>query len=243
MKMNESKDSIDNPISVCQNSLYKAPEGRTYLKGTKSHGRLHTYRESIVGNHKIEKPLRPVGPRPAHFTSLASENGLSTRAGGVRGELRPSLKPEARRASRIEESAASSSTDENGLDWLLFVVDTVGLVSLLLLFPDSSSTRLAAGALLACLFFTEGPRTITGLAVTLRAIHELLPLTASARASCAGVMAGTAGASAGVIVTVTGESSPGAFADPGPPLWILTTAARVRCICCAGTALTMASLR
>jgi hypothetical protein len=37
-------------------------------------------------------------------------------------------------------------------------------------------------------------RTITGLAVTLRATHELLPLTASARASCAGVMAGTAGA-------------------------------------------------
>lgn len=50
-------------------------------------------------------------------------------------------------------------------------------------------------------FLTEGPRTMTGLAVTVRAtIDEGPSLTASALASCEGVMAGTAGASLGVII-------------------------------------------
>lgn len=261
MIINESIESIRQSHLSVPTLAVQSTRGKdsTYQKGTKSCGRLHTYIENRVGNHKkIKKPLRPVGPRPAHFTSFASENGLSPRVGGVRVELRPSLKPEARRASiwRGEESVSrlavvdgcvSSSLDEDvssvetlWLNWSLFVVDVARLALLLLLFSDSSSIRSTAGALLGFLFLTEGPRTITGLAVIPRATHELLPLTASARASCAGVMAGTAGASAGVIVTVTGESSPGAF-DPAPPLWMLTTAARDRWICCAGMALTIAS--
>lgn len=52
----------------------------------------------------------------------------------------------------------------------------------------------------ASFFLTEAPRTMTGLAVTVRAtIDEGPSLAASALASCEGVIAGTAGASLGVI--------------------------------------------
>jgi hypothetical protein len=73
--------------------------------------------------------------------------------------------------------------------------------------------------------------TMTGLAVTVRATIELLVLGSviAAFASCALVMVGTAGVSG---------------ADAGwLPLWMLTTAARVRTTCWAGMGLTMALLR
>lgn len=76
-------------------------------------------------------------------------------------------------------------------------------------------------------FFDADLITVTGLAMTVRATTGLLSISLTpALASCAVVMAGTAGASGGVTLRVGVADGEVLF-----PLWILTTAARVLMAC------------
>lgn len=76
-------------------------------------------------------------------------------------------------------------------------------------------------------FFDADLITVTGLATTVRATTGLLSISLTpALASCAVVMAGTAGASGGVTLRVGVADGEALF-----PLWILTTAARVLMAC------------